>query len=201
MSMTMTTLSGLAIAVVAATTAASGTASAAASPGFLRPADLPPHPTSPWTAGKVTTGLPDALPFCVGDDLPGGNSTRHRAFRTELDTNALQVTTERRTAAAARDLATRLNRSLRQCATETEQQYPDVTAEWRDFGTLPVEEGAHVYGVHTETTWGATDIHLFAVGRDGDTVTVVHWGQMGDFADAPVASFEDTATTAVNRLR
>jgi hypothetical protein len=197
---------GLAAAAVAAAAATalsgtSGTASAATAPGFLRPGDLPPHASSAWSAGKVTVGLPDGPLFCVGEDLPGGDSTRHREFWTELDTNAVQVTVVRRDAAAARDLATRLNRAIRQCASETEQQYPDISAAWKDYGTLPVEEGAHLYGVHTVTDYGAADINLFAVGRDGNTVTVVRWGQMGDFADAPVAAFEETTTTAVNRLR
>ena len=41
---------------------------------------------------------------------------------------------------------------------------------------------------------------LLSVGRDGRTVTVVQWGQMGDFGDAPVAAFKKTTTTAVNKL-
>ena len=68
------------------------------------------------------------------------------------------------------------------------------------YGSLPVEEGARVHGLHTATSWGATDIHLLSVGRDGRTVTVVSWGQMGDFDDAPVAAFRKTTTKAVAKL-
>ena len=35
---------------------------------------------------------------------------------------------------------------------------------------------------------------------DNRTVTVVKWGQMGDFDDAPVAAFKKTTITAVNKL-
>ncbi|GAP52444.1 putative uncharacterized protein [Streptomyces azureus] len=73
--------------------------------------------------------------------------------------------------------------------------------EGRDYGYLPVEEGARVSGLHTETSWGgATGVALLCVGRDGRTVTVVERGQMGDFGDAPVAAFKKTTTTAVNKL-
>ncbi|MFJ8361853.1 hypothetical protein [Streptomyces sp. NPDC093984] len=56
------------------------------------------------------------------------------------------------------------------------------------------------YGLHTVTSWGASDIRLLSVGRDGRTVTVVDWGQLGDFGDAPVKAFRKTTVTAVNKL-
>ena len=80
------------------------------------------------------------------------------------------------------------------------EENPDITAEQKYYGKLNVEEGAHVYGVHTEATWGASDINMFSVGRDGNTVTLVQWGQMGGFADAQVADFKKTTVTAVNKL-
>ncbi|MDQ0605565.1 hypothetical protein QF037_009998 [Streptomyces canus] len=81
-----------------------------------------------------------------------------------------------------------------------EKASPDVEAESRDYGKLKVEEGAHVRGLHTETSWGANDVDLLSVGRDGRTVTVLQWGQMGDFKGAPVTAFKKTTTTAVNKL-
>jgi hypothetical protein len=82
----------------------------------------------------------------------------------------------------------------------SESSDPDIEAEYRDYGTLPVEEGAHVHGVHSRASWGAMDIRLLSVGRDGRMVTVVDWGQMGDFEDAPVKAFKKTTTAAVNKL-
>ncbi|MGW3421493.1 hypothetical protein [Streptomyces phaeochromogenes] len=172
---------------------------ASAWPKFLSPSQLPPHPTSSWTAGKVTDGVPDELRFCVQDTLPGYDS-RYRDFRTDLETNAQQLTFVVGTSAKAKALATRLNKDIRACATRIEQSDPETEAALKDYGKLSVEEGAHAYGLHTETSWGATDINLYSVGRDGRAVTLVRWGQMGDFSDAPVKAFKKTTTTAVNKL-
>ncbi|GAA2458712.1 hypothetical protein [Streptomyces macrosporus] len=189
-----------ALAVAAGALAATATAAAASdSPAFLAPEELPPHPSSAWYAGEVTGGVPDPLPFCYGEALPGATS-RYRAFWTEYDTSARQVTVVERDEARAKDLAALLNDAIRRCAERTEQQDPEVTAEFRSYGRLRVEDGARVYGVHTAHSWGASDIHLFSVGRDGRTVTVVDWGQMGTFRHAQVADFTRTTVTAVAKL-
>ncbi len=174
-------------------------ATSSSTPRFLSASQLPPHPTSAWTAGKVTPGVPDELVFCLEDALPGYNSS-YRDFRTDLETNAQQLTVVVGSHAKADALAGRLNTEIKACAAETEETDPEIEATLKDYGTLPVEEGAHVYGVHTDTSWGATDINLFSVGRDGRAVTVVKWGQMGDFSDAPVQAFKKTTTTAVDKL-
>jgi len=172
---------------------------ASAWPKFLSASQLPPHASSSWRAGKVTDGVPDELRFCVQDTLPGYDS-RYRDFRTGLETNAQQLTFVVGTSAKAKALATRLNKDIRACATRIEQSDPETEAALKDYGRLSVEEGAHAYGLHTETSWGATDINLYSVGRDGRAVTLVRWGQMGDFSDAPVKAFKKTTTTAVNKL-
>ncbi|GAA2408392.1 hypothetical protein GCM10010420_40900 [Streptomyces glaucosporus] len=185
-----------AVAALAATTTA---ATASGSPAFLSPEELPPHSSSAWYAGEVAGGVPDPLPFCYGQALPGATS-RYREFWTEYDTGATQVTVVERDEASARSLAALLSDAIRRCAERTEQEDPEATAEFRSYGRLRVEEGARVYGVHTAHSWGAVDVHLFSVGRDDRTVTVVHWGQMGTFRDAPVADFRRTTVTAVNKL-
>ncbi|MEU1039468.1 hypothetical protein ACFYP4_16195 [Streptomyces sp. NPDC005551] len=189
-----------AVAVGAAVTATAVPASAAGSgsPQFLEPAELPAHPSSAWYAGEVTAGQPDPLPMCVGEALPSISS--HRAYWTDLDTNALQVTVEERSVQRAKDFAALLRKDLAGCAAKLMEQDPEVTATQKYYGKLDVEEGAHVYGVHTETSWGASDISLFSVGRDGTAVTVVRWGQMGTFQHAKVAGFKATTVTAVNKL-
>jgi hypothetical protein len=188
-----------AAAVPVSAVAADRTSPARQRPAFLEPRDLPPHPSSPWTAGPVTAGAPDPLPFCVGEALPA-SIARHRVFSTELDAGASQVVVVERDAARARSLAALWNEAIRGCAGRVEQEDPQTRAEGRDLGRVPVEDGARLYGVHTAHDFGASDVHLFAVGRDGRTVTVVTWGGMGDFGDAPVAAFRKTARTAVNRL-
>ncbi|MEW2288418.1 hypothetical protein [Streptomyces sp. NPDC047841] len=190
----LATGTALALAAVPAT-AAARTADA---PAFLGPADLPPHPSSPWYAGPVTAGRPDPLPVCVGDALP--STSVHRAFHTDLDTNALQVTVVERDAQRAADFAALLREDLAGCAKKLQSQSPDITAAKKYYGKVEVAAGAHVYGIHTTATWGASDIALFSVGREGRTVTVVKWSQMGSFRDAPVKAFKATTRTAVDKL-
>ncbi|MYS95652.1 MULTISPECIES: hypothetical protein [Streptomyces] len=194
----LTALTVAALAAGTVLTAPPAGAAPKASPRFLSASELPPHPTSGWTAGPVTDGFPEELGSCLAE-LPGYDY-RHRAFRTELETSAVQVTVVTGSAAKAKALAKRFDDAVRTCADRIEESSPDVRAEGRDYGSLPVEEGARVRGLHTETSWGATDIALLSVGRDGRTVTVVEWGQMGDFDDAPVAAFKKTTTTAVDKL-
>ncbi|SNX64835.1 hypothetical protein SAMN06272735_6663 [Streptomyces sp. TLI_55] len=182
-----------------ATLASPAEAAPKASPKFLSASELPPHPSSSWTAGKVTDGVPDGLLSCLQDTMPGYTS-RYRTFHTDLDTGALQLTIVVGDTTKAKALATRLNKDIKTCPTQLEQADPEVEATHRDYGTLAVEEGARVHGLHIEGSWGASDIHLLSVGRDGKTVTVVQWGQLGDFADAPVKAFRKTTTTAVNKL-
>ncbi|GGW65618.1 hypothetical protein GCM10010503_48470 [Streptomyces lucensis JCM 4490] len=192
----------LAVAVTGLTVALAGPAGAAAkTPGFLAAGDLPPHPASAWTAGKVTAGVPGET---AGDAclraLPGHKPAWHRDFRTDLDTNARQITLVLRDTRSAKQLTSRLDKDIKSCAARIERQHPDTEATGKDYGQLPVEEGAHVYGVHTETSHGADDVRLLSVGRDGRTVTVVNWAQLGGFEGAPVKAFKKTTTKAVNKL-
>ncbi|MEU5324130.1 hypothetical protein AB0G67_46540 [Streptomyces sp. NPDC021056] len=196
-------LTALAVAAVAAgtvLTAPAGAAPKAAVPKFLSASQLPPHPTSSWTAGPVTEGFPEELGFCVSTEGVLDYDYRHRTFRTDLDTGAVQLTVVTGTAAQAKALAKHYDDLIRTCADRIEKASPDIEAESRDYGKLKVEEGAHVRGLHTETSWGANDVDLLSVGRDGRTVTVLQWGQMGDFKGAPVTAFKKTTTTAVNKL-
>ncbi|MGM0357404.1 hypothetical protein [Streptomyces sp. ECR3] len=185
-------------AVPASAAADSDSDSGSGTPRFLEPGELPAHPSSDWYAGEVTAGQPDPLPFCVGEALP--STTSHRRFWTEYDTGALQATVVERSVRRAQDFAALLRKDLAGCARKAEAENPDVTARSMYYGRLNVEGGADVFGVHTETSWGASDVHLFSVGRDGSTVTVVQWGQMGTFDDAPVTAFEATTATAVKKL-
>lgn len=172
---------------------------AAVAPAFLTAAQMPPSST-PWTAGPVTKGLPEAVPYCVQNALPA-RGTSHRTFRTELDTGGSQITTVAANDAAASNLVTEVRRLLGNCAARIQQQYPDVIAKGGYHGKLTVEEGAYVYSLDTaDPEVGNTDIALYSVGRDGRTVTFVEWGQMGDLADAPLTAFKTTTRTAVNKL-
>ncbi|MER7733611.1 hypothetical protein ABTX80_22220 [Streptomyces erythrochromogenes] len=197
------TAAALATALVAAAATlvltTSTSAAAAGAPGFLTGTDLPPHPSSPWYSGEITKGLPETAPFCLDGALPAAGSW-HRTFGTELDTGAVQVSVRSASPAAAAKLVGTLERKVAACAADWLRTTPGGTASWQDYGTLPVEEGAHVYGVHTSIPESEPGVHLYGIGRDGSTVTVVKWGQMGDLSQAPVAAFKKTTTKAVNKL-
>ncbi|MFH0521150.1 hypothetical protein ACHBTE_28720 [Streptomyces sp. M41] len=196
------TLTALVVAGLAAGTALAaapaGAATKAPAPKFLSPSELPPHPSSGWVAGKATAGVPEEMRYCFGDALLAYDS-RYRTFRTELDTGAEQLNVVVGDNAKAKALATRLDKEVRRCVARMDAD-PEIEADHKSYGTLPVEEGARVHGFATRASWGAMDIHLVSVGRDGGTVTVVQWGQMGDFTDAPVKAFKKTTTKAVDKL-
>ncbi|WP_234542013.1 hypothetical protein [Streptomyces shenzhenensis] len=193
-------LAGAALAV--GTALAAPAAAAPKPPGFLAAADLPPQPGLSWTAGRVTAGVPEEVErdTCLGIALGGGQNTWYREFRTDLDTGARQVSAELPSVRAAKGRFAKLDEDIVSCAYRIEMDDPQTRATFQDHGDLPVGDGAHVYALHTVTSWGASDIRLLSVGRDGRTVTVVDWGRLGGFADAPVKAFKKTTATAVRKL-
>jgi hypothetical protein len=195
-----TALATAAAAALGLAALATAPAQAAAQPAFLAATQMPPSST-PWTATQVFTGVPEnGGALCAPYKIPAQN-TRYREFTTELDTNGVQITTVARTEADAVKLVDTLRKALAGCGPQLERQNPGLQAVSAFHGKLAVEEGAWVYSLDTaDPQIGITDIHLFSVGRDGRTVTLVRWGQMGDFEDAPLTAFRTTTKTAVNKL-
>ncbi|OEJ96179.1 hypothetical protein [Streptomyces thermolilacinus] len=195
-----TALATAAAAALGLAALATAPAQAAAEPAFLAASQMPPSST-PWTATKVFTGIPEnGGALCAPYKIPAQN-TRYREFNTELDTNGVQITTVARTEADAVKLVDTLRESLAGCGSLLERQNPGLRAVSASHGKLAVEEGAWVYSLDTaDPQIGNSDIHLFSVGRDGRTVTFVRWGQMGDFKDAPLTAFRTTTKTAVSKL-
>ncbi|MGQ4719145.1 hypothetical protein ACUN22_36425 [Streptomyces anulatus] len=195
-----TALATAAAAALGLAALATAPAQAAAQPVFLAAAQMPSSST-PWTATQVFTGVPEnGGVLCAPYKIPAQN-TRYREFSTELDTNGVQVTTVARTEADAVKLVDTLRGALAGCGPLLEQQNPGLQAVSASHGKLAVEEGAWVYSLDTaDPQIGISDIHLFSVGRDGRTVTLVRWGQMGDLEDAPLTAFRTTTKSAVNKL-
>ncbi|MFG3410393.1 hypothetical protein [Streptomyces sp. NPDC048142] len=193
------TAAGLAVTALAQVPAAAAPAPAPAPPKFLSAGQLPPSLT-PWTAGPVRQGVPGEGSVCTSGIAPAAG-TRHRDFRTELDTGARQTITVAATTARAASLAAELRSALESCLDRLKEQNPGLEGEAFYQGRIDVEEGAHVYSVDTSyPEVGSTDIGLYSVGRDGRTVTVVEWGQLGDLDGAPLAGFKKTTRTAVAKL-
>ena len=195
-----TALATAAAAALGLAALATAPAQAAAQPAFLAASQMPPSST-PWTATQVFTGVPEnGGVLCAPYRIPAQN-TRYREFSTELDTNGVQVTTVARTEADAVKLVDTLRGARAGGGPQREQQNPGRQAVSAAHRKLAVEEGARVYSLDTaDPQIGNTDIHLFSVGRDGRTVTLVRWGQMGDLEDAPLTAFRTTTKTAVNKL-
>ncbi|WP_073223527.1 hypothetical protein [Streptomyces sp. NBRC 110465] len=190
---------GLAVTALAQVPAAAAPASEPARPKFLSADQLPASHT-PWTAGPVREGVPAEGSVCTTGIAPAAGS-RHRDFRTELDTNARQTITVAPSTARAKKLAAELRSSLETCLDRLKEQDPGLEGEALYHGRIDVEEGAHLYSIDTSyPEVGATDIGLFSVGRDGRTVTVVEWGQMGELDGAPLKGFRKTTRTAVAKL-
>ncbi|MFF9250021.1 hypothetical protein ACIQJ8_08540 [Streptomyces globisporus] len=190
---------GLAVTALAQVPAAAAPAPAPAQPKFLSANQLPASHT-PWTAGPIRKGVPAEGSVCTTGIAPAAG-TRHRDFRTELDTNARQTITVAPTTAMAKALAAELRSALETCLDRLKEQDPGLEGEAFYQGRINVEEGAHVYSIDTSyPEVGSTDIGLYSVGRDGRTVTVVEWGQMGELDGAPLEGFKKTTRTAVAKL-
>ncbi|MEU4922841.1 hypothetical protein AB0G29_26260 [Streptomyces parvus] len=190
---------GLAVTALAQVPAAAAPAPAPAQPKFLSAGRLPASHT-PWTAGPIRKGVPAEGSVCTSGIVPAAG-TRHRDFRTELDTNARQTITVAATTAQAKKLAADLRSALETCLDRLKEQDPGLEGEALYQGRINVEEGAHVYSIDTSyPEVGSTDIGLFSVGRDGRAVTVVEWGQMGELDGAPLEGFKKTTRTAVAKL-
>ncbi|MGW7293410.1 hypothetical protein ACWGIB_13620 [Streptomyces xiamenensis] len=200
---TRTALAVGALAAVAAFAPAAGAATAATAPqapAFLEPGELPPHSSSEWFAQSPRHGQPELPLFCFEEvELPAAG-TWIRDYHTDLDTTARQLVVETGGTAEAQALAAELSDAAADCAADWLRENPGAGAAWDDYGTVDAADGARVFGVHVAPPQAGTGVHLFGIGRDGDTVTVVVWGEMGELAQAPVTAFKDTTATALTKL-
>lgn len=115
---------GLAVTALAQVPAAAAPAPAPAPPKFLSAGQLPASLT-PWTAGPVRQGVPSEGSVCTAGIAPAAG-TRHRDFRTELDTGARQTITVAATTARAKALAAELRSALETCLDRLKEQDPGL---------------------------------------------------------------------------
>jgi hypothetical protein len=184
-----------AVAVTAAIATASA-ATAAPAPKFLS-ANQWPASATPWSAGPVKKGTPTDL--CIGGVLPKASS-KYRLFQTELDTGASQTVTVAASEAQAKQLVTKTRAAVETCLKRLQKKYPSLKGKTGYHGKVNVEEGAWVYSLDTHVPGAGSDIALYSIGRDGRTVTVQEWGQLGDLKHAPLTGFKNTTKTAVAKL-
>ncbi|MEU1286807.1 hypothetical protein [Kitasatospora sp. NPDC005856] len=86
------------------------------------------------------------------------------------------------------------------CAARAERVFPNGTVTGYDHGTVDVEEGATVGGVHIALTdtWETHRDYLYGAGRDGNTVVLVEWESNWTRPDVP--AFKQTVRAAVDKL-
>ncbi|GAB3120472.1 hypothetical protein GCM10027160_36630 [Streptomyces calidiresistens] len=172
---------------------------APAVPTFLEPGELPPHPWSDWYAGEVGAGPSDA-PLAYIDHLLPEENLWHRRHWTEYDAGALQVVMDAGDPDTAAELTAGLEEALANAAADWLRENPGSVAGWDEHCGTEAGDSSAVYSVHTAPPMAGTSIHLYGIGRVGEHVTVVQWGQMGSLGDAPVEEFRTTLATALNHL-
>ena len=189
------------LAVVALTAmgfvaSAAGVAMAGA-PDFLRTRDLPRGHS--WSAAGVETGVPAGREFCLSRTIPA-DSTLYQRYADGLDATVIEYIHTSDSEADAIALVKQETRRLKTCTARWLQHEPNGSAEFKSYGRQPVEDGVSSSGVFTYPPQADPSATLFAVGRDGTTVTIVRFGQIGTSADADVDDFLRSARLATDRM-
>ncbi|WP_053694162.1 hypothetical protein [Streptomyces sp. WM6372] len=193
-------------ALVAATLTVllSGTEAAAVDwrprPGMIYLSDMPKDGTT-WYGSPASRGWTD-LSTCTGfwpDHHRPEVNVWHREVNTSETASGIQNTVVFETEAEAIAFAARARQAYADCPVR-EGERPNVIATGYDYGAVDVEEGATVQGMRIAYTFSEQyHNHLFGVGRDGDTVTLVEWES--NWSAPPVDFFKNTTLkNAVNRL-
>ncbi|MET9402705.1 hypothetical protein [Kitasatospora sp. NPDC002965] len=193
---------GVALLVVAAAAPVAGATPAETQgrPGMIDVADLPPDSLT-WMGGASDEPGGSYTPTCLWDrinEVPEQNTWSADFFTSETAA-AVERVFVLPTEAEAVTLAESLRQYYAGCADRLRAAYPGDTVTGQDHGSLDVEEGATVGGVHRSRTspWASYNNHLYGVGRDGSTVAVVEWESNWTQPDVP--AFKETVRAAVNK--
>lgn len=175
-------------------------------PGFLKASQLPQGKRyGTWKAGRTYQGMPRNPKFCLDGALPPAQ-TSYVTYRGKTNVAAEEFVTVTDSAAAAQALVASLRSQVQACYQEWLDtdipQYRDGErkASWKRFGTAQVEDGLTVIGVFTVPPKGFVKTsHLYAIGRDGHVVVVLHLGVPGDRSKAPVKGFTKVGATGLRQ--
>jgi hypothetical protein len=188
--------------------AAFGAAEATAGPRYLTASQLPQGSRyGTWETGRAHKGLPYPRTFCLGGTM-SASTTSYTTFESSTEAGAQQYVSTRATEAGAVYLVGKLRSAIEAChkawiklTSNGIYKGKKIKAGWQRYGTFDVADGMTVWGVFTtppKPTPPTT--HMYAVGREGRTVTVLHIGLNGTAGTAPVEPFTDVAETAVRQL-
>ncbi|CAL9627521.1 hypothetical protein SUDANB120_06013 [Streptomyces sp. enrichment culture] len=187
-----------ATAAAALAVAASGAEAAAAEwrprPGMLYLSDMPKDGTT-WYGAGPSRGW--RQPACGRSwTFPEVNVWNREVWTSETAAGG-QNTVVFDTEAEAIAFADHARRIYAECPGIAG---PHTVQTLYDHGTVDVEEGATVLGMRVTYTFDDTyHNHLFGIGRDGVTVTIVEWES--NWSAPPVDHFKNvTVKNVVNRL-
>ncbi len=175
-------------------------------PSFLTTSQLPKGTRfGQWRASGVYTGTPRNPKFCLENVLPAAE-TRYRTYRGKKNVAAEEFVTVADSSAAAAALVDKVRAQVQRCyQTWLDTDIPQYSegkrsAGFKRYGTESVEDGMTVIGVFTVPPKGFVKMaHLYAIGRDGNFVVLVHLGVPGTKANAPVQKFTTTGAKALRQ--
>ena len=173
-------------------------------PTYVSPDALPKGPRfGTWDAGDVTAGLPARAPFCL-DGVFDAQRTGYRTYSANSKVGADEFVSVLPTGADANTLEARLQTQLESCykgwLAQDIPAYRNAhrSASWAKYSGTG---NPTVYGVFTVPPSGFDHAtHLYAVGRRGATVMVLHMVVVGDRTNAPVDVFRTSAEAALTAM-
>jgi hypothetical protein len=177
------------------------------SPSFLKASQLPQGKRyGTWKTSRSYAGVPRHARFCLDGALPAAE-TRYKTYRGKTNVAAEEFVTVADSAAQAAALVDAIRTQVQGCyqewlnadipAYETGRR----TAGYKRYGTAQVEDGMTVIGVFTVPPKGFVKMtHLYAIGRDGNVVVLVHLGVPGGKGKAPVAGFSTAGAKALRQV-
>jgi hypothetical protein len=176
-------------------------------PQYLAAAALPQGARfGSWTAGPIDNGLPAKAPFCL-DGVLDPSTTGNRGYYGRTKVAAEELVSVLGSNQAAEDLVTKLRTQIQGCY----QQWLNMdipayrsgkrSASWVRYASSESPSDPTIYGVFTVPPAGFDHAtNLYAVGRRGSTVMVMHMVLVGDKADAPATEFRSSAMAAMSTL-
>ncbi|MGQ0467816.1 MAG: hypothetical protein ACT4QG_21165 [Sporichthyaceae bacterium] len=178
----------------------SGSPSASADAEFLAAADWPTGSRyGTWNAQGEKDGLRDPEHFCIKGVLPTAD-TEYQSYGSDLEAEGTQFVVDTGSEEDATALATKLNAALDGCVAAYDEEFPGEDTSATKYADLDLGGGVKQSGFFFAPKDSEYHMQLVAVGRVGQTVTVIVLGQGGKADEAPKDAFAATVAKAMEKL-